>query len=90
MLRKYPSLFLLLCLLLAGCTASASSPSAQPSSPATAPTVAQAAGNACKVSPLLPAPDPVITGALPPVTETDHIRGNPAAKYTIIEYSDFQ
>jgi cyclophilin family peptidyl-prolyl cis-trans isomerase/protein-disulfide isomerase len=42
---------------------------------------------------VLSAPDPTQTAlaaGIPPVTADDWSRGNPEAKYTIIEYSDFQ
>lgn len=37
--------------------------------------------------PAAPAPT---AGPLPPVTDKDHVRGNPKAKVTVVEYSDFE
>ena len=43
--------------------------------------------------PTAPAPQPIAqapTGAVPPVTSTDHVRGDKNAQLTWIEYSDFE
>jgi len=37
-----------------------------------------------------PAPTPPAGDVIPVDTETDHIRGNPSAKISVIEYSDFE
>ena len=39
---------------------------------------------------LAPNPAPIPTGAVPDVTDDDYVRGNPNAKVTMIEYSDFE
>jgi len=41
---------------------------------------------------IFPPPDAAtaaVIAAMPPVTDQDHMRGNPEAKITIMEYSDF-
>lgn len=39
---------------------------------------------------LAPNPAPIPSGEVPAVTEDDYVRGNPNAKVTMIEYSDFE
>lgn len=68
------------CMLSSGCNAlSAGSGSAK---------VAAVTGDAgAAAAAAVPA---AVAGAVPAVTEDDHIRGNKNAKVTIIEYSDFE
>lgn len=37
-----------------------------------------------------PAPSPPAAADVPPITASDHVRGNPEAFVTVIEYSDFE
>lgn len=67
--------------LLAGCTGK------KPA--AVTPVVSGPPMDSCNVVQVVPAPNPTIVALLPPVTESDHILGNPQAKITIIEYSDY-
>ncbi len=57
------------------------------------PTSPQASAPACTPgTALFPPPDAetaAVIAAIPPVTDQDHMRGNPEAKITIMEYSDF-
>ncbi len=89
MRRLLPSL-LLICFLLAACSGSATQPPITVAGSSSTPTAAQAASGACKVSPIIPDPDPAITKVIPAVTQADHIRGKVDARFTILEYSDFQ
>ncbi len=41
---------------------------------------------ACNVVGMLPDPNP----SLPPVSNSEHVQGNPDARITILEYSDYQ
>ncbi len=87
-MRKLFFLLLLLSLLLAACS---SAPAAIPTAtvtPAPAPTAAADVPQ-CTIEASLPAIDPDEAARFAPVTETDWIRGNPDAKITLLEYSDF-
>ena len=61
--------------------------------PAGTEAAAASAAPQCVVgSDLFPAPEADVASALaaiPPVSAQDHMRGNPEAKITILEYSDF-
>lgn len=53
------------------------------------PTGTQAEAN-CTVVSMQPTPNPTEQSLVPPVSDTDWVKGAKNAKVTIIEYSDFQ
>ncbi|MBA4420317.1 MAG: hypothetical protein C0391_04145 [Anaerolinea sp.] len=88
----------LLAILLASCSPKAAVPTVVPTEvPATEvvlPTDAPAAPAVCKVSssaiPAASAEELASVASVPPVSETDLVRGPADAAVTIIEYSDYQ
>src|SRR4030043_622630 len=99
------SFLLLLILWAVGLTASLPQGQATPTFTATATTEARPAptvvltvptqsaflpDSGCTVITKKPTPGPTAESILPPVSETDHVKGPAYAKVTIIEYSDFK
>jgi hypothetical protein len=88
-------LLLLVALVLASCAQATPAPTAVPTSPPAPTTPPAAATNAPSGSNAIVGPvvECKVTGAqfaAPPVTKDDWVNGSPDAKFTIIEYSDYQ
>jgi cyclophilin family peptidyl-prolyl cis-trans isomerase/protein-disulfide isomerase len=81
MLKKLLPILLMSAFILAACQPAPAVPG-QPTS--------SAPMEGCKVTALVPTPNPTIEALLPPVSAEDHILGAKDALVTIVEYSDFQ
>jgi cyclophilin family peptidyl-prolyl cis-trans isomerase/protein-disulfide isomerase len=79
MLKKLLPILLLAAFVLTACK-----PAATPAPLAGGPPME------CKVSALVPTPNPTIEALIPAVSDEDHILGAKDAMVTIVEYSDFQ
>ncbi len=100
MRKAYLIILVLTSLVLAGCrTVAQALPTATPTvKPRPAPAIplvipTQAAlqpVSGCTVVTQKPTPGPTEESNIPPITETDWVKGPANAKVTIIEYSDFQ
>jgi len=99
-MRKVYLVFLfVVTLLLVGCipqvqttpTATATKTHPAPTAVLTVPTEATLSiASDCTVITRKPTPGPTAESVIPPVSDTDWVKGPASAKVTIIEYSDFQ
>jgi len=100
MRKVFLILLVLLTIIVAGCLpqAQATPTTTATSKPPSTPTVVlkvptQAAllpVSGCTVITKKPTPGPTAESIVPPISDTDWVKGSASAKVTIIEYSDFQ